>query len=257
MESRRGTHSRTTPRVMIFRALIFGSAMLLAVSWWMRDSLPSPDKLDAAVSSPGQRATERAPFRTTAGAVEYTVRPVFAYDLSGLVVSKHNADTWWDWVHKAWGDSLNSTDLCVVWGGNAQRGGTATSAFRAASSSATGRRRRAKPGTRLTSTRSRTITSSPTTRRLPRCEGPRASATRSTSAVTSPNIASPGIRVLPRHQHDAQGHRQRRVRNRIRDGGRDHPPGQPRLAPGVHGRAWTLVVSVMVWLYLEFFGKDD
>ncbi len=108
---------------MIFRALIFGSAALLAVSWWMRDSLPPPDKLDAAVfEDPDQRATDRAPFKTTTGGIEYTIRPVFAYDLNGLVVSKHNADTWWDWVHKAWKDSLNVTDLCVVWGGNARRG---------------------------------------------------------------------------------------------------------------------------------------
>ena len=109
---------------MILRVLIFGSAVLLAVSWWMRDRLPPPEKLDAAVMvEPDQRATDRAPFRTTVAGVEYTVRPVFAYDLSGLVVSKHNADTWWDWVHKAWRDSLNVTDLCVVWGANAQRGG--------------------------------------------------------------------------------------------------------------------------------------
>jgi len=108
---------------VILRVLIVGSALLLAVSWWMRDRLPQPGELDAAVMvEPDQQATNRAPFRTTVGGIEYTVRPVFAYDISGLVVSKHNADTWWDWVHKAWRDNLNVTDLCVVWGGNAQRG---------------------------------------------------------------------------------------------------------------------------------------
>ena len=95
---------------MILRVLIVGSAALLLVAWWVRDRLPPPKELEAA------------PFKTTVGGIEYTVRPVFTYDLSGLVVSKHNADTWWDWVHKAWNDSLNVTDLCVVWGGNARGG---------------------------------------------------------------------------------------------------------------------------------------
>ena len=108
---------------MILRFVIIGSATLLAVAWWLRDNLPPPDQLDVTVlEDPDQRATDRAPFRTTVGGIEYTVRPVFSYDLSGLVVSKHNADTWWDWVHKAWNDSLNVTDLCVVWGGNARKG---------------------------------------------------------------------------------------------------------------------------------------
>jgi hypothetical protein len=108
---------------MILRALIFGSAALLVAAWWMRDGLPPPDQLDAAVlEEPDQRATDRAPFRTTVAGIEYTVRPVFSYDLHGLIVSKHNADTWWDWVHKAWNDSLNVTDLCVVWGPDAKSG---------------------------------------------------------------------------------------------------------------------------------------
>jgi hypothetical protein len=50
------------------------------------------------------------------------VRPLFAYDLAGLVVSKHDADTWWDWIHRSWQDHLNVTDLCVVWGSNAKSG---------------------------------------------------------------------------------------------------------------------------------------
>ena len=47
---------------------------------------------------------------------------LFDYEITGLVVSKHNADTWWDWVHAASHDHLNVTDLCVVWGDNARSG---------------------------------------------------------------------------------------------------------------------------------------
>ena len=103
------------------RLLFVGSAALLALAAWRRDALPPPGALDAAVrEDPVQQETAATPFRTTAGGVEYTVRPVFTYDLSGVVVSKHDADTWWDWIHKAWRDELNVTDLCVIWGANAR-----------------------------------------------------------------------------------------------------------------------------------------
>lgn len=103
------------------RILLVGSAALLALAAWRRDALPPPGVLDAAVrEDPVQQETAAAPFRATVGGIEYTVRPVFAYDLSGVVVSKHDADTWWDWIHKAWRDELNVTDLCVIWGANAR-----------------------------------------------------------------------------------------------------------------------------------------
>jgi hypothetical protein len=105
------------------RILLYGSATLLLVAWWQRDSLPPLERLDPALQSdPRQAPTATASFKTTVGGVEYTVRPLYTYDLYGLVVSKHDADTWWDWIHKAWNDKLNVTDLCVIWGANARNG---------------------------------------------------------------------------------------------------------------------------------------
>lgn len=105
------------------RALLVSSAALFLVAWWQRDALPPPAKLDPTLLvEPDQRPTDRLPFQTTVGGITYTVRPIFAYDLSGLVVSRHDADTWWDWIHEAWNDKLNVTDLCVVWGTNARTG---------------------------------------------------------------------------------------------------------------------------------------
>jgi hypothetical protein len=77
---------------------------------------------DSVLVEPDQRPTDRAPFPTTVGGITYTVRPRFTYDLAGLIVSKHDADTWWDWIHAAANDKLNVTDLCVVWGTNARSG---------------------------------------------------------------------------------------------------------------------------------------
>ena len=105
------------------RILLVGSALLLVVSWWQRDALPAHDVLDPALlAEPQQVATDTAPFRATVGGIEYTVRPLYTYDLYGLVVSKHDADAWWDWIHKAWNDKLNVTDLCVISGPNARDG---------------------------------------------------------------------------------------------------------------------------------------
>jgi hypothetical protein len=105
------------------RAILIASAGLFIVAWWQRDALPPPGRIVAAVfEEPLQKATAKDPFRTTVGGIEYTVRPLYTYELQGLVVSKHNADTWWDWIHAAANDKLNVTDLCVVWGSNARSG---------------------------------------------------------------------------------------------------------------------------------------
>jgi len=45
------------------------------------------------------------------------------YEIWGLVVSEHDSDSWWDWIHKAWNDQLNVVDLCVVFAENAKSGG--------------------------------------------------------------------------------------------------------------------------------------
>ena len=105
------------------RILLIGSALLLVVAWWLRESLPPQDRLDAAIQSdPQQLPTEKTAFKTTVGGIEYTVRPLYAYDLYGLVVSKHDADSWWDYIHESWNDKLNVTDLCVIFGANARTG---------------------------------------------------------------------------------------------------------------------------------------
>ena len=107
----------------LIRVLLVGSALLFIVAWAQRDSLPPRDRLDPAVlSDPEQAATAKTSFKTTVDGIEYTVRPLYTYDLYGLVVSKHDADTWWDYIHKSWRDKLNVTDLCTIWGANARSG---------------------------------------------------------------------------------------------------------------------------------------
>jgi len=111
------------PVSALVRILLVAGAALFVAAWWRRDALPPPETIDAALLAvPVQNPVGAPAFRTTVGGITYTVRPLYTYDLAGLVVSKHDADTWWDWIHKAWKDKLNVTDLCVVFGPNAKSG---------------------------------------------------------------------------------------------------------------------------------------
>lgn len=99
------------------------SLLAAAASWWMKDALPPPTQLKSDVlEEPQQVRVDRPPINTTVNGVQYRIQPRYSYDISALVVSVHDSDTWWDYAHKEWGDHINLMDLCVVWGGNAQTG---------------------------------------------------------------------------------------------------------------------------------------
>jgi hypothetical protein len=46
----------------------------------------------------------------------YTVYPKATYAIEGLIVSQHRSDSLFDLAHTRSGDSLNSRDICTVWG---------------------------------------------------------------------------------------------------------------------------------------------
>lgn len=104
------------------------SLVILILALWHRHDLPPPAELDSALfNEPQQIQIEQAAFQTTRNEVIYTVQPLYDYELFGLVVSKHDANAWWDYVHEEWSDNLNIVDLCVIWGKNAQTGGYTSS----------------------------------------------------------------------------------------------------------------------------------
>jgi hypothetical protein len=104
--------------------LLIGSLLLLVVALWRKDILPPHQGLrQELLQEPVQVSTQQPPIETTVGDITYNIRPLYKYDLYGLVVSKHDSNTWWDYIHKEWNDNLNVADLCVVWGNNVQNGG--------------------------------------------------------------------------------------------------------------------------------------
>jgi hypothetical protein len=106
----------------LVRYLMLGSLLLLVLSCWRKDVLPKPQLLrQELLTEPTQTPVSPMPRQTTVGGVTYTINPLYKYELHGLVVSLHDADTWQDSLHERWNDHLNVVDLCVVWGNNIRR----------------------------------------------------------------------------------------------------------------------------------------
>lgn len=95
--------------------------MCLAVlAFLKRNQLPDSNILQQdLLQEPVQKVITRSEFTASFKGVDYRVKPLFEYELNGLVVSlqHHSGDSL---LHKAWNDHLNVMDLCVLWAGNAQ-----------------------------------------------------------------------------------------------------------------------------------------
>ena len=112
------------------KLLLASGALLLIATLWFRHSLPEPGLLvTELLEEPEQIKVRETPFETSVGGVTYRIEPLFTYELQGLVVSKHDSDTWWDYLHREWNDHLNVVDLCVIWGNNAKSGAYRDIAF--------------------------------------------------------------------------------------------------------------------------------
>ena len=105
------------------RVLLGAGAVALALGFGFAGRLPASNELvDAVRAEPQQHAAMTPAFAAHAGKVDYRVAPVADYEISGLVVSRHDAAAWWDWIHRASNDHLNVVDFCMVWGANAADG---------------------------------------------------------------------------------------------------------------------------------------
>lgn len=104
---------------------LFLLSLGVAAATWMRiDELPAPEGYDhARLAAPRQQPTDRRPFGVEVGGQRYEIEPLFEYELDGVVVSYHDADSVTDiWHHRRWQDFLNVRDLCVIWGDNVRSG---------------------------------------------------------------------------------------------------------------------------------------
>lgn len=99
--------------------IFYGALVMLIPAFMLRNSFPDPvERQYERLDSPTQSHSSEPGFKTAYANVQYSVEPRYAYELTGLVVSRafHNAKYG---LHRKWNDHLNVADLCVVWGENA------------------------------------------------------------------------------------------------------------------------------------------
>jgi len=122
LRARPGRHSLPWGRLLA--GTLAAATLLLAVSWFMKDRYPLENEiLPDLLQEPVQAAVERPPFTAEAGGVRYTIRPLYTYEIRGMVVSQHDCGAWWDiYHHDLWKDFINLKDLCVIWGRNLESG---------------------------------------------------------------------------------------------------------------------------------------
>jgi hypothetical protein len=106
--------TRFSVQIVFLIALI-----VLGTGIYLRQLLPDMKSVrPELLAEPLQTSTAKKPFKVTVKQIEYTVKPQADYEIFGVVVSRHDTHTWWDYLHREFNDHLNVADLCVVWGKN-------------------------------------------------------------------------------------------------------------------------------------------
>jgi len=108
------------PRVQRRLTIVLGSLLLLTVTEWVNRGsfVDAADVLAPLRWDPIQTETTRRPFSFDYAGEIYNVEPVANYELWGLVVSHNNPDGFGDIYHDD--KSVDTRDLCVIWGWNLQ-----------------------------------------------------------------------------------------------------------------------------------------
>jgi len=109
---------------ILFKWLFALSLVTFAATLILKDRLPEPALYDTGLlQAPKQRPTSKKKFSTQVNGQTYVIEPKYSYELHGVVVSYHDADSFIDLTHHdKWKDFLNLRDLCVVWGDNVTSG---------------------------------------------------------------------------------------------------------------------------------------
>lgn len=107
----------------VLKLMMALSLALAVLAWFKREALPAPTELSAELQrDPVQEQVRSDARQALVGGVQYTIKPLYRYEMWGLVVSRHDAKSFWDIAHKEWNDHLNVADLCVVYGANVKSG---------------------------------------------------------------------------------------------------------------------------------------
>lgn len=105
-------------RARLISILFIGGLAGLLLSWWNWDQFAGAMVLDPALDEPPRQVEVDEPaVMLQANEFDYRVQPLYAYELTGLVVSFKRFRPGIG-IHDRWNDYINIADICVVWGEN-------------------------------------------------------------------------------------------------------------------------------------------
>lgn len=104
----------------LLQAALAASALAWAIAWYQTRQLPALDTiLPELLQEPVQRSVSAPVFNFEYRGVAYDVKPVASYELYGLVVTHNDTTGLGDLTHDE--NSVDTKDLCVIWGPNLER----------------------------------------------------------------------------------------------------------------------------------------
>jgi hypothetical protein len=105
----------------LVQVALVAALLAWAGAWWQTRTLPARDRIaPELLAEPRQQPTSRKNFTFDYRGLGYEVRPVASYELYGLVVSHNDIHGIADIYHDD--DSVDTKDLCVIWGANLEGG---------------------------------------------------------------------------------------------------------------------------------------
>jgi hypothetical protein len=101
----------------VFNILYVCLIVMFIISYFKIRELPEIYDINFSLyNQPIQTDTDKNEFSFLYRKKEYIVEPMADYELWGLVVSKNNINTWYNYYHDK--NTVNLKDICVVWGKN-------------------------------------------------------------------------------------------------------------------------------------------
>lgn len=101
----------------LLQIALCATALAWLWAWWQTRQLPGRATLLPQLSAPPRQQPTSAPeFTFTHRGTDYVVQPVASYELHGLVVTHNDTTGFGDLTHDE--DSVDTKDLCVIWGAN-------------------------------------------------------------------------------------------------------------------------------------------
>lgn len=103
--------------------IFYLSLIVFIASYFQIEKLPNESEmLDELKKDPIQTQTEKKEFEIEKNGVTYIIKPLFNYELNGMIVSYHHSSSLLDYYHEKWKDYLNIKDVCVIWDKNIENG---------------------------------------------------------------------------------------------------------------------------------------